>query len=78
MTFEELCNSTVSTSKLVLIRDVTRKECSWLPRDFKTGEHIYEYHGYCYGVIGPSGIACTLIDGETTFYEFPKNSVSSI
>jgi hypothetical protein len=59
--------------KLKLIRNVTKKECSWLDRDYLTGEEVFEYSGHTYGCIS-SGIACSEQDGETPFFELPIDS----
>lgn len=58
-----------------LTRDVTKKECPWLDRDFKKGEVVFEYLDYTYGVIGPDGRAFTEVIGETPFFELPNDSV---
>lgn len=65
---------TQESNAIQLIRDVTVEECPWLPRDFKKDEVVYEYYGHTYGVISPGGIACTEINGETPFYEFPMSA----
>jgi hypothetical protein len=61
----------------ILCRDVTVEECPWLPRDFAEGEVVFPYHGATYGVITPSGVAATLVRGETPFFEFPAAAVRS-
>lgn len=58
-----------------LLRDVTQKECPWLPRDFKQGEIIYQYPAYTYGCVSPNGFAATINFDELPFYEFPNDSV---
>ena len=75
---EELGKSTLSNRARKLTRNVTTEECHWLPRDFVAGEIVYKYDGYCYGVISPNGTACTLIDSETPFYEFPTDSLGPL
>ena len=65
--------------KYRVIRSVTYNECSWLERDFTEGEILYEYPGYTYGCISPSGIALTEDpDGGEPFFEFPYNAVEEI
>jgi hypothetical protein len=63
--------------KNILIRDVTQEECSWLDRDYKKGEVVYEYYGYTYGCIG-RGVAFTETSNETPFFELPRNSVKEV
>jgi hypothetical protein len=70
-------SSTLESARL-LIRDVTKEECPWLPRDFFAGQIVYEYYGYCHGVISPTGTACTLVEKETPCYEFPTNSLGPL
>ena len=66
------------TQQFRLTRDVTKKECSWLDRNYKKGEILFEYDGYTYGCISPNGIACSDKDQETPFYEIPKNALERI
>jgi len=61
--------------ELTLNRDVTKEECFWLDRDFKKGEKVYEYTGHTYGCIQGSGTACSLVPGETPFFELPTESI---
>lgn len=61
--------------RLQLIRDVTQKECSWLPHTFWEGDWVYEYEGCTYGCITPNGIAITIIPDKTPFYEIPLSAV---
>ena len=75
---EELSKSSSSNRARRLTRDVLKKDYPWLPRDFSVGEIVYEYEGYCYGVISPGGTACTLVDNETPFYELPTNSLGPL
>lgn len=60
---------------MILIRDVTTQECSWLPRDLLAGEEVFEWHGATYGCITPNGIAISLVQGEHPFYEIPLDAV---
>ena len=57
-----------------LIRDVTPEECPWLSRTFKKGEVVFEYLGYTYGVVGPTGKPYSEINGETPFFELPNTA----
>ena len=61
--------------RFVLVRDVTRKECHWLPRDFKKGEVLYRFQGATYGVCSPSGVPMMLAPDALPFYEFPEDSL---
>jgi len=70
---------TMETKKFQLVRDVTKKECSWLNRDFKKGEIVYEYPLYTYGCINEeTGVACSEKDSESPFFEFPKDALIEI
>lgn len=64
--------------KYILTRDVTTAECPWLERDYKKGEMVFEYHGYTYGCVSYDGIAFTMVENETPFFELPMNSVESM
>lgn len=59
---------------LILKRDVTMRECSWLDRPLRMGETVYKYDGYTYGCIG-SGIAVTFEEGKTPFFEVPRDAL---
>lgn len=61
--------------ELILNRDVTVEECFWLERDFKKGEKVYEYTGHTYGCVQRSGTACSMVPGETPFFELPTEAV---
>ena len=63
--------------KYTLLRDVTLNECPWLDHDLKKDTVLYTYGGCTYGVISPSGIAASF-DGNTPFFEVPKNSVMEL
>jgi hypothetical protein len=63
--------------KLVLTRDVIKEECSWLSDPHFKGDEVFEYHGCTYGCIA-NGIACSEVDGETPFFELPRDSVEEI
>jgi hypothetical protein len=63
-------------TKLILTRDVSKKECSWLGKTFKTGDIVNLYEGFTYGCVSDDGEACTL-DGET-FFELPKDALQEI
>jgi len=63
--------------QLILTRDVTPGECSWLHKTFAEGIMVYAYSGCTYGCIA-DGIACTEVPGETPFFELPRDSVKEI
>jgi len=65
-------------AKLRLTRDVTQEECPWLDRTFKEGEEVFKYTGYTYGCVTGSGIACTLVENETPFFELPMSALDVI
>ena len=58
-----------------LTRDVNRKECSWLSRDFKKGEIVFLYRDCTYKLCSPNGSPFTENENETPFFELPNNSV---
>jgi hypothetical protein len=60
-----------------LIRDVTPKECEWLPRIFKKGEILYLYTGCTYGAID-YGVAITEKLDEWPFLEMPLDAIERI
>jgi len=62
--------------KLIVKREVTRKECDWLDRDYHEGEVVYEFEGYTYGVVSGSGIPITTTEKQDSeFVELPLNSI---
>ncbi len=61
--------------QLVLNRDVTKKECPWLPRTLRYGEAVYAYDGPTYGCIG-SGIAVTFEEDKAPFFELPRSALT--
>lgn len=62
--------------KYKFIRNVSRKECSWLDKDFQKGDEIFKYSGYTYGCISLSGIACCEEKGKEPFFEIPTNALN--
>ena len=64
-----------TTKRFQLTRDVTRKECSWLDRDYKKGEIVFEYPLYTYVSLSNEGIACSDRDSASPFFELPKNAL---
>lgn len=64
--------------ELELTRNVSKKECPWLNKEFKSGDKVYKYTDHTYGCISHSGIACCEIEGETPFFELPKNSIKQL
>jgi len=67
---------TMKTKRFELTRDVTKQECSWLDRDYKKGEVVYEYPLYV--DVSNEGIACSDHDSESPFFELPKDSLIEI
>lgn len=63
------------TSAYELSRKVTQEECPWLERDYEEGEIVYAYYGCTYGCVTPSGTACSEVEGETPFLEFPTDAL---
>ena len=65
-------------TKFTIIRDVTKKECSWLENDILKGEIIYEFLGHTYNCIG-DGVACTHDpEGDNPFFEIPIDAIEKI
>ena len=62
---------------LKLTRTVEPSECDWLDRIYFKNEVVFEYSGCTYGCITPDGIACSE-DGETPFFELPRNAVKQV
>lgn len=62
----------------ILIRNVTKKECSWLKRTYKKGEIVYRYNKCTYGCIGPYGIAFSEVPNKEPFFELPYDAVQKI
>lgn len=62
----------------VLTRDITKKECDWLVRDFKTGEIVYKYYGDTFGCCSRNGAAFTLEKDKEPFFELPLNGVKVV
>jgi len=63
--------------RAVVTRDVTTGECDWLPQDIIAGTILYEYEGYTYGCI-EEGVAVTLEEDKTPFFEFPKEALEFV
>ena len=61
----------MSTNKLIIRNTLLKKDYGYLPFDFKKGDIVYRYNGCTYGCISPLGIAITLKEGKTPFYEIP-------
>jgi hypothetical protein len=64
--------------KLKLSRTVTKSECEWLDKDFQEDEEVFQYHGYTYGCISGKGVACTLENNKTPFFELPIEALERI
>jgi len=64
--------------KYILSRDVTIDECNWLSRNFKKGDIVYYFSGFTYGCCSSAGLPFTIEDGETPFFELPKDSVEKL
>lgn len=59
----------------ILNRDVTKKECPWLDRTLRHGEEVFAYDGCTYGCIA-SGVAVTFKEGQTPFFEVPRDALT--
>lgn len=64
--------------KLVATRNITPNECHWLLKTIVKGSEVFEYRGYTYGCVSPSGIAVTIHDGKDPFFELPTNALIPI
>jgi hypothetical protein len=58
-----------------LNRDLTSDELPWLSQDCVKGTTVYEYKGCTYGCID-KGIAVSLVEGETPFFEVPLDALT--
>ena len=67
---------TMKTKRFQLTRDVTKQECSWLDKDYKKGDIVFEYPLYV--DVSDKGIACSDQDSESPWYELPKNALLEI
>lgn len=61
-----------------LIRDVSKKECPWLEKDYKKDDVVFYYSGYTYGCISYMGVPCSDKLDEGPFFEMPENSLEEI
>jgi hypothetical protein len=57
-----------------LIRNISKKECAWIPRELKKGESVTEFLGPTYGCVSEAGVA-VLLEGDDAFIEIPKTAV---
>lgn len=64
--------------KYILRRTVTKEECPWLEKPIYISTIVFEYFGTTYGCISHLGKAFSRIEGETPFFELPKDSVTEI
>jgi len=55
-------------------RTITKQECHWLDADIPVGTTVHEFTGCTYGCIG-DGIAVSLEEGKTPFFEIPADAV---
>jgi len=60
--------------RYIVNRAVTKDECHWLDATVPRGTAVYKYTGVTYGCIG-SGIAVSMRDGETPFFEMPRDAM---
>lgn len=61
--------------RFILTRDIPKKECNWLDRNYKKGEIVFEYTGYTYGCISNTGKAFSDNYDLEPFFELPNNAV---
>lgn len=62
--------------KYVLTRDVRISECPWLSFPMRKGATVYAYYGYTYGCITHGGVAVSLVEGETPFFQLPREALA--
>jgi len=65
-------------TKFKINRKVTQEECPWLEETFEIGQIVFEYFGYTYGCVSPSGIPVTFALNETPFFEIPADALTEI
>ncbi len=62
----------------MLNESVKSEDFHWNPPNLSGGQVVYEYTGYTYGCISPTGIAVTLVPDETPFFELPRHLLTEI
>lgn len=61
--------------RMILVRDVSVSECPWLSNGFLVGDLVFHFTKPTYGCIGSKGIACSIVENETPFFELPADAV---
>ena len=61
--------------RLVLCRNVSKTECSWLTETLAAGTVLWRFHGHTHGVLSHKGVAVTLDYNREPFFEVPMNAV---
>lgn len=61
--------------KGIINRDLSADE-NYSGGPLPKGSVVYLYSGYCYGCIAPGGIAVSVVEDETPFFEIPEDSVT--
>ena len=64
--------------KYIVIRKIYTDECPWLYNDISSGTILFGFPGHTYGCVSGNGRAVTLKDGETPFFEVPKDAIEVI
>lgn len=63
--------------RLITVREITRRECSWLHSDISAGSEVFAFGKNTYGCISPAGVAVSLVEDEYPFFELPRNGVEA-
>ena len=66
------------TTKLIVTRDITRKECRWLKEDIPAGTVVYLYDGHTYQCISDAGMAVTNEPDKPPFFELPHDALQRV
>lgn len=62
-------------SKFRVSRNVSREECHWLDEDVPEGTTVYLYSGPTYGCVSGAGMAVSLEQDQTPFFELPRTAL---
>jgi hypothetical protein len=58
-----------------LKREITQKECPWLPNNLKAGSQVYPVEDK-FEVCSENGVAVMLFKNKLPYFEIPKDSVT--
>jgi hypothetical protein len=65
--------------RVVLCRDLTKKECPWLDKDLKKGDVIYRFPRTSHQCVNTeNGLACSYEHGKHPFFEIPFDAIDHV